>query len=129
MGYNSALEMNTCVKEEFIKDVRGILAEIELKISADIAEDWEYELNWLELQDDGWFGCDDGDWYGKWCHSEKWLAKLAPFLKDGDIEFTGEDRVRWGFRIKDGVIHDLIYTKSIGQPLDVSWLKEKNKKE
>jgi len=126
MGYNSALEIHTWVKEEFIKDAKGLFAEIKIRTSIDMAEDWEYELENLEIEDDGTFEC--SDWYGKWYNVEKWIAKLAPFLEDGDIELIGENGARWGYRIKRGVAHDIVYITKIGHPLNIDWMKEEKEK-
>ena len=115
MGYYSTLIIDPCVKDDCMKDVRGLLAEIKLKISANIAEDWEYELDWLELDDDGWFCCED--LYAKWYYDEEWIRKLAPFLEDGDVEFIGEDGSKWGYRIENGIGYNLNYEKIKGDVL------------
>ena len=116
MGYYSTLNIDTCIKDGCMKEVRGIFAEIKLKMSTNMAEDWECELDWLELADDGWFCCED--WYAKWYHDEKWVRRLSPFLEDGDIEFTGEDGSTWGYRIESGIAYNLIYEKKKGEPVE-----------
>ena len=119
MGYYSTLNIETIIKEENIKDVRGILAGIKLKISANIAKGWEIELDLLILNDDGVFEIGDNDWYTKWYHEEKWIEKLAPFFENGDIEFTGEEGEKYGYRIINGIAYNLYFRwkRNVGGPL------------
>jgi len=113
MGYYSTLSIDTCVKDGCMQQVKGILAEIKVKIASHIAAGWEQELSYLTLADDGWFCCED--WYAKWYQDEKWVRKLTYFLEDGTIEFIGEDSERWGYLIEEGKAYNIKYEKTKGQ--------------
>ncbi|MDO9578279.1 MAG: hypothetical protein Q7J16_10375 [Candidatus Cloacimonadales bacterium] len=113
MGYYSTLYLDCTIKD--VEKLKGFLAEIKLKIASDIAEDWEQELDLLYLDEDNNLACDD--YYAKWYSDEKWIAKIAPFISEGEIEFIGEDSERWGYLIEKGNAYFAIYEKSKGEQL------------
>ncbi|MDA3813157.1 MAG: hypothetical protein PF570_02770 [Candidatus Cloacimonetes bacterium] len=113
MGYYSSLNFECNVKN--VEMLKGLLAEVKLKIASGIAEDWEYELDLLGLDEDGYIYTDDG--YAKWYYDEKWVLRLAPLLEDGNIEFIGEDSERWGYLIENGEAYVCTYEKTKGELL------------
>ena len=113
MGYYSTLYYD-CTLADAAK-LRGLFAEIKLKIASGIAEDWEHELDLLGIDKDGELVCDDC--YAKWYYDEKWIIHLAKHLKKGEIEFIGEDSERWGYLIEDGKTYVCNYEKSKGELL------------
>ena len=115
MGYYSSLEMDTKVKDDCLNDVRGLFAEIKVKMASGAARNWEKELDWLIIDEKGEF--ESEDWYAKWYRDEKWIQKLTPFLEDGTIEFLGEDSERWGYIIEDGKTYIIEYKKTKGSLL------------
>jgi Fe-S cluster assembly iron-binding protein IscA len=113
MGYYSSVNIECSVKD--IKKLKGLFAEIKLKIASGIAEDWEYELDILAVDEDGDIYLEDN--YAKWYYDEKWILKLAPYLDDGEIEFIGEEGERWGYFIEDGKAYITNYEKTKGELL------------
>jgi len=113
MGYYSSLNFDCNVKD--IEKLKGLLAEIKLKIASDIAEDWEYELDILAVDEDGDIYLEDT--YAKWYNDEIWIRHLASYLDDGEIEFIGEEGERWGYFIEDGKAYVCNYEKTKGEML------------
>ena len=113
MGYYSTLYLDCTISN--IESLKGFLAEVKLRISSDIAEEWEKELDLLYLDEDSNLACDD--YYAKWYFEEKWIFKIATFLSEAEIEFIGEDSERWGYLIENGNAFYAVYQKSKGEEL------------
>ncbi|MDA3813712.1 MAG: hypothetical protein PF570_05600 [Candidatus Cloacimonetes bacterium] len=113
MGYYSSLNFDCKVKN--VEMLKGLLAEVKLKIASGIAEDWEYELDLLIVDQGGDIYLEDN--YAKWYNDEIWVMHLAPFLEDGEIEFIGEEGKRWGYFIEDGKAYVCNYEKTKGELL------------
>ncbi len=115
MGYYSSLNFDCEVKD--IEKLKGLFAQIKLKIASDIADDWEYELDLLSLDKDGDLICEDS--YAKWYNDEKWILHLAQYLNDGEVEFIGEEGEHWGYIIENGKIYNTNYQKTKGELLEM----------
>ena len=113
MGYYSTLYLDCSVSDP--EGLKGLLAEVKLKVASDIAEDWEQELDLLYLDENSNLACED--YYCKWYFDEKWLVKIAPFISEGEIEFIGEDSERWGYLIEEGKAYCAVYEKTKGELL------------
>lgn len=113
MGYYSSVNIECSVKN--VEMLKGLLAQVKLKIASGIAEDWEYELDLLTVDKDGDIYCEDN--YAKWYNDEKWVLRLAPFLEDGEIEFIGEEGERWGYFIENSKAYICQYEKTKGELL------------
>ena len=113
MGYYSTLYLDCTIGDP--ESLKGLLAEIKLKMASDIAEDWEQELDLLYLDENGNLSCED--FYAKWYSDEKWIVKIAPFISEGEIEFIGEDSERWGYLFEKGKAYVCNYEKSKGELL------------
>ena len=113
MGYYSTLYLDCAISDP--EGLKGLLAEVKLKVASDIAEDWEQELDLLYLDENDNLACED--FYAKWYFDEKWLVKIAPFISEGEIEFIGEDSERWGYIIEAGKAYVCNYEKSKGELL------------
>jgi len=113
MGYYSSLNFDCSVKD--VDKLKGLLAEIKLKIASGIAEDWESELDLLGMDQDNDI-CRD-DMYAKWYYDQKWVLQIVAYLNDGEIEFIGEDSERWGYLIENGKAYVCEYKKTKGEEL------------
>lgn len=113
MGYYSTMYLDCEISD--LKGLKGMLAKIRLKVSSDIAEEWEQELDLLYLDENDNLSCED--YYTKWYFDEKWIAKIAPFISEGEIEFIGEDSERWGYLIESGKAYVCNYQKTKGELL------------
>ncbi len=113
MGYYSTISIDCTISDP--EGFKGLLAEIKLKLASDIAEDWQQELNLFYLDEEDDFICED--YYQKWYYDEQWVAAIAPFISEGEIEFIGEDSERWGYIIEDGKVFWIKYEKKKGDPL------------
>lgn len=113
MGYYSSVNIECGVKD--IEKLKGLFTEIKLRIASNIAEDWEYELDLLIVDQDGDIYLEDT--YAKWYNDEKWIRHLALYLDDGEVEFIGEEGERWGYFIEDGKAYVCNYEKTKGELL------------
>jgi len=113
MGYYSRLYLDCSIAD--LEGLKGLLAEIRLKVASDIAKDWESELNLLYMDENDCLSCDD--YTAKWYYDGKWIVKIAPFISECEIEFIGEDSERWGYLVDNGNAFYAIYEKSKGEQL------------
>jgi hypothetical protein len=113
MGYYSEMRFQCEITKP--KELKGLLAEIEVKKAAGIAEPWEQELSYLEINEDNFLDCED--YYAKWYYDKQWIPKIVPFLTDGEIEFIGEDSERWGYLIENGKLFEQKYLKVKGEEI------------
>lgn len=110
MGYYSTISIDCTISDP--EGLKGLLAEIKLKLASDIAEDWERELDQLYLDEDNDLVCED--YYQKWYYDQQLVAAIAPFISEGEIEFIGEDSERWGYIIEDKNVYWIVYEKKKG---------------
>ena len=113
MGYYSTLYYD-CTLADLTK-LRGLFTEIKMKIASGIAEDWEHELDLLSVDEAGELFCDECN--AKWYYDQKWIIHLAKYLKEGDVEFIGEDSERWGYMVENGKAYVCNYEKTKGEEL------------
>ncbi len=113
MGYYSTLYLDCNISD--LEGLKGLLAEVKMKIASEIAEDWEQELDLIYLDEGGCLACED--YNAKWYSDEIWILKIAPFVSEGEIEFIGEDSERWGYLIEDGKSFYAVYEKTKGELL------------
>ena len=113
MGYYSTLYLDCNISDP--EGLKGLLAEVKMRIASEIADDWEQELDLLYLDNNGNLSCED--YYAKWYSDEKWILKIAPYLSEGEIEFIGEDSERWGYLIEAGKAFYAVYEKTKGKLL------------
>ena len=116
MGYFSNMSLDICIDK--IDEFKGLLAEVKMKVSSGIAEDWEQELDLLFLDDYNCLICDE--YYAKWYYDQVWLLRIALFAADGEVEFTGEDGERWGYYIENQSVFVMNYQRVKGDKLTVS---------
>jgi hypothetical protein len=113
MGYYSELRFQCDIKSP--QELKGLLAEIEMKKAAGIAENWEHELSYLTIDEEDSIICED--WYAKWYHDKEWIPQIAPYLSVGEIEFIGEDSERWGYLMENGKVFEQKYLKVKGEEI------------
>jgi len=115
MGYYSTLYYDCTVSD--MKGLKGLLAEIKMKVASGIAEDWEHELDLLFIDENENISCEE--LYAKWYYDEKWIARIAEYISEGEVEFIGEDSERWGYLLEEGKVYVCEYKKTKGQELTI----------
>jgi hypothetical protein len=114
MGYCSTISLDICIDQ--LDAFKGFMAEIKMRIASEIAEDWEYEIAELDLEED-FLVCEDC--FAKWYYDLAWIPRIALYAEDGEIEFTGEDGENWGYFIENHEAYVMEYHKFKGEKLDI----------
>lgn len=111
MGNYSKVSLNITITK--VAEFQKLLDEIRSKVIAGNAHEWERELNLFHIDENNnlKYEGEDREWYD----FQEWIIVLAYYAADGQIEFVGEDKEKWGYFIRDHEVYIMEYTVTLGE--------------